>query len=211
MVKNIEIENYYSRNWLQVYSNQIIIFLITVIISFILIIHYKHYKNYQDILANEKFNIILYAMSINDSLTVKNQAIELLPKSSRTPYPSLSGLMLAKVFIMENNFIEAEKILNTVMNKQNLCDNLWHLANLRLIKVLLLQNKFIEAEKNIDLGISNKKFSSSYHELLGDLLIANNKILDANVQYKKAIDHLPENVIDPWLQLKSNEISSISN
>ncbi len=206
MVENIELKNSCQANWLQIYGNKIAVYLGITILMVGVTSYWRHHRNYQDLLANKIFDIVLYAMSVNDNLTVKNNAMELLKYSNRTPYSRLAGLMLAKVFIMENNLIEAEKILNLVFHKQNTKDSIWHLANLRLIKVLLLQNKFSEAEKNINLGIAAKKFMVSYQELLGDLLVANNKLADANVQYQQAINNLPENTLAPWLQLKINEI-----
>lgn len=206
MVENIELKNSYQASWLQIYGNKIVVYLGITILIVGITSYWRHHRNYQDLLANKNFNMILYAMSVNDNLTVKNNAMELLKYSNRTPYSRLAGLMLAKVFIMENNLIEAEKILNLVFHKQNTKDSIWHLANLRLIKVLLLQNKFSEAEKNINLGMVAKKFMVSYQELLGDVLVANNKLAEANVQYQQAINNLPENTLAPWLQLKINEI-----
>lgn len=206
-MKNIEIRDDYRTNWLPTYTNKIIFFVIFILIIISVVSYWEHHKKHQDFLANEKFNLISYAMSINDNLTVKNHAIELLNKPNTTPYPRLAGLMLAKVFIMENNLMEAEKILIQVIRKKNKKDSIWHLANLRLIKVLLLQNNLVEAEKIINVGISTKKFISSYQELFGDLLVVNKKLDDAHFQYQQSIKNLPENIMAPWLQLKINELN----
>lgn len=203
MIKDID----YKMNWWQIHTKKIIICLVIFMFMVSGISYWKHHEKHQDLLSNENFNIILYAMSINDNLTIKNHAIKLLNKPNSTPYPRLAGLMLAKVLILENDFIEAEKILIKVMQKQNNKDSIWHLANLRLIKTLLLQNKLLEAEKNINIGIADKKFTSRYHELFGDLLVANNKLVDAVAKYQEAINNLPENTIAPWLQLKINELN----
>jgi predicted negative regulator of RcsB-dependent stress response len=189
---------------------RISVYLLIIAGCFGIIKYWRHHLNYQDALAVKKFNFMSYAMSIGDTLTADTYGKELLDYSNRTPYPRLAAVFLAKILMMQNNLDEAAKKLYFVVNQNNK-DPIWHLANLKLAKVLLTQNKLSEAKNILSRGISEKSFSSMYHELQGDLFLANKELTAANLEYNQALKDLPEKAIAPWLDLKILETAVADN
>lgn len=188
------------------YKNIFIWLLIIISITFAGFKYISHYKNYKDLAANQKFNVLLLGLEQNDNVTVKLHAKDLLTYSDRTPYPRLGGILLAKVLVTENNLTEAESLLNSIIARGNFNDEIWHLANLRLAKILLMQKKLDLAAKAIKQGLKLNKFTAKYQELNGDLLLANNQVIDAHQFYQQAAQNLlQQQIISPWLDLKIKE------
>lgn len=197
-----------GKSWIWYHKKPLIWFLMLLLLLAGLFKYVQHYNKHQDIAVNQKFHVLLYAISINDNLTAKMHAEKVLAYSDRTPYPRLAGILLAKVHLIENDLIAAAKVLNSVIARKKQQDQVFELANLRLAKVLLLQNKLVEAEKIIARGLASGRFNSKYQELSGDLLVISNKLNEANLKYKQALQNLPENTMAPWLELKLQQTAS---
>lgn len=199
-----------------IFSTRVKIFSILIIIFFGIFKYWQHHMQYQDQLVAKNFQTMLFAMSINDTVTARTHGAELLKYSNRTPYPRLAALLLAKLSVIENNLNEAVNKLNLIVtqnelnkkNKKDKRDPIWHLANLRLAKVLLLQNKLSDVKNVLETGMVNQEFSSVYHELNGDLLVAEQKLKEANQAYNEAVKNLPQQINAPWLDLKITDTSS---
>jgi predicted negative regulator of RcsB-dependent stress response len=191
----------FDSNFWKLYGTRIKIYAILTVVIIAVVQYWHHHKNHANKLAAQKFNMALVAMSANDFLTAKNHNKELLKYSDSTPYPKLAALMLAKIFVQEDNLAAAISTLQTVVDKKSK-DNIWHIANLRLIKVLLLANQPKEAQNYLALGIKDQKFSSLYYERQGDIFLAKEELNQANNSYHKAVKALPEQTHAAWLDLK---------
>ena len=205
-MNKIKLNSYFAN----ISTMRIKICLISIVIIFVVIKYWQHHKFHEDRLVAQNYQTMLQAISVSDFVTVKTYGAELLKYSNRTPYPRLAALLLAKVFMLEDNLDEAAIRLNFVVNKKKK-DEIWHLANLRLAKVLLLQNKLSDAKKILEIGMTQKKFSGRYQELQGDLLFADHKLMEANKEYQDALKNLPKQVAVPWLDLKITETALEDN
>ena len=78
---------------------------------------------------------------------------------------------------------------------------------------IFLQNKLSEVEE-IKNSIENKipeSFYSKYQELFGDLLVAKNQKTAANLLYRDAVKHLPQQIPTTLLDLKITETDMENN
>ena len=193
-------------------GKQIGILALIMVLGLVVVKYWQHHKQVEDQLVAKNYQIMLSAMSKDDLVTVKNQGIELMKINSHTPYPRFAALFLTKLAEVDNDLETAANHLRWI-TKQAHKDPIWHIANLRLIKILLLQNKLSEVEE-IKNSIENKipeSFYSKYQELYGDLLVAKNQKTAANLLYRDAVKHLPQQIPTTLLDLKITETDMENN
>lgn len=121
---------------------------------------------------------------------VRAQATLIMEQFGDSMYADLSGLLLARFAVEDDNYEEAENILRTVAAQS---DNagLVQLANARLAKVLLNLGKHDEALSLVGQP-QDQAYKSLYAEIRGDIYLAQNKPEEAHTAYQEALE-----VLDP--------------
>lgn len=119
---------------------------------------------------------------------VRAQATSIMEQFGDSMYADLSGLVLAKLAVEDDNYQEAESILRTVAAQS---DNagLVQLANARLAKVLLNLGKHDEALSLVGQP-QDQAYKSLYSEVRGDIYLAQDKPQEAHTAYQQALEAL---------------------
>lgn len=119
---------------------------------------------------------------------VRAQATSIMEEFGDSMYADLSGLLLARLAVEDDNYGEAENILRTVAAQS---DNagLVQLANARLAKVLLNLGKHDEALSLVGQP-QDQAYKSLYAEIRGDIYLAQNKPEEAHTAYQEAMEAL---------------------
>lgn len=119
---------------------------------------------------------------------VRAQATAIIEQFSDSMYADLSGLVLARFAVENNNYEEAENILRTVAT-QSENPGLVQLANARLAKVLLNTKKYDEALSLVGQP-QDQAYKALYAEIRGDIHLAQNKAEEAHTAYREALEAL---------------------
>jgi len=116
----------------------------------------------------------------------------LLDNYKNTPYAALSGLLLAKDALSQNNPAEAVNSLQWVIDKS--ADPLLsQLARVRLARVYVMQNKPDDALALVEqASAKGKEYAAEFAEVKGDALVAKNQMQEAKTSYETALTLLSE-------------------
>ncbi len=135
---------------------------------------------------------------INEQQTRVNQ---LSSDYSDTPYASLASLILAKQHIAAGEIVQAQQLLQWVVNNTNQTE-LAYIAKIRLARVLASSDQVDQA-----LLILNEEFPQSFQamamELKGDLLVTKGEKDKAREAYTTAMTASQGN---PLIQLKIDDL-----
>ena len=93
--------------------------------------------------------------------------------------------MLGKLYVEDNNHEAAQKHLQWVIDNSSQ-NELKHLARLRMARLLLSENKVEQALQMID-SVEQGKFTASYEELKGDILLQQGNTEAARTAYQLAL------------------------
>lgn len=128
----------------------------------------------------------------------------LVTKADKTPYAALASLLLAKLAVEAEDFEKAAEHLRWAMDNGSLPE-LKQTARLRLTRLLLSQGKPDEALPALT-GTEGEE-SASYHELRGDIMVAQDQSSEAREAYTQAIALSPPGAEVKLLQMKLDDLS----
>ena len=121
----------------------------------------------------------------NKSLDAIARGVETLQSEyNEYPYAALATLVEAKTLMETEQFSEAEKKYQWVINNSDLI-TLQHISRIRLANLLSSQGKNEEALKA--LGTDYGSFKASYMETQGDILVLLKRINEAKAAYDQAL------------------------
>ena len=107
---------------------------------------FLHHRNTVFEKASLIYDNMLQANATGNLTETTKKAVLLKNDYTDTPYAQMARLMLAKLAVSENHFIEAENQLKEVIAHQS-DSPLQSIARLRLARVLLAEKKLNEAEQ----------------------------------------------------------------
>lgn len=173
---------------------------------------YRYWTNYQTTQA-EQASLIYAQVIVNAANANSSKAFEqgksLISDYSGTPYAALSALTLSKLALDNTDYPTAAAQLRWVIDNSS-DDGLKHVARLRLARVLAAQDK-------PDLAISllnetdTSGFTNLYQETRGDILVQQGKVMEAAVEYSKALEDLEMNPQRRRiLEMKFNDLAVIT-
>ena len=137
---------------------------------------------------------------------IKSRVESMMNDFSDSPYSSLAVLLEAKKLVDSGELAAAEEKLRWVVAESN--DNsLRHVARLHLATVLSAQGKHEEAIELLE--VEQDKFSPSYLELKGDILVSMGRREEAKAVYDQALQaYATIGARAQLLQLKRNDLGS---
>lgn len=143
------------------------------------------------------------AADLFQAMLVEDGNGELLLKGySKTPYPQMAALLLAKKAVLEGDLPKAEEQLRWVIAQKKHNKLATHIATERLARVLLQLGKPDEALQLLTKTKPDTAYEALYEEVIGDIYVAKNDNLQAKTAYMKAMVSLPEGAQNPLLQMK---------
>ncbi|AKU24531.1 tetratricopeptide repeat protein [Massilia sp. MB5] len=120
-----------------------------------------------------------------DNAKVQRAAGDIQSRFGATAYAQMSALVAAKSAFDANDMKAAKAQLQWVIEKGN--EEYKAVAKLRLAGVLLDEKAYDEALKVLA-GDTSPQFSGAVADRKGDILVAQNKLVEARAAYKAALD-----------------------
>ncbi len=145
---------------------------------------YQYWQNRQAVQAAALFDAVDSAARSGDSVRMEQAFADLKAKYSGTAQTAQAGLTLAKVLLDNGNPDGAKDALNWVAEKSS-DDGLKAIARLRLASVLMDQKSYDEAFKLVS-SASPPEFEAVYADRKGDILVLQDKRVEAIAEYTRA-------------------------
>ena len=134
---------------------------------------------------------MLYENLLRDDVSydaAKGLTNDLRADYSRTPYPAMAGLAMAKRAVEQGDNAEARSQLQWVVDNAG-DEAMSHIARLRLAMILLSEGKSSGVLSLLD-GIDSPQFGGRYAELRGDAHVAAGNKDAARVAYNDSMERL---------------------
>jgi predicted negative regulator of RcsB-dependent stress response len=148
--------------------------------------YWNYYKTTQSEKASAIYEKILNDVSVGKMDSADQSTQTLLSDYTISPYPAISSLMLANLYIEKKNYGKAKEYLASTIDVAR-DEAMVHVARLRLARILFSQeNNAKEALALIDNKETNG-FSSQYNELKGDIHMSTGNTAEAIMSYNKAL------------------------
>lgn len=152
--------------------------------------------------ASAQYEAIYVAAQAGRHDEVLEQGKVVVGQYADTPYAALSALMMARAHVEQGDLGAAEEQLRWVLANGD-TDELRHVARIRLARVLLEQGEHAAVQALLQ-GVEFGTFASDYHEIQGDLALADGDARTARDAYRKALGGNPAN--SALIQLKLDDL-----
>jgi predicted negative regulator of RcsB-dependent stress response len=172
------------------YGNLILTVLTVLCLAFAGWRAWNYYQAKQASEAAGLYEALRAAAGTKDLAKVKEASGSIFEKFSGTGYAQMAALVTAKVYFDANDMKAAKAPLEWASDKAQ--DEEFRLtARLRLAAILLDEKAYDEAAKRLQ-GPVPKSYSGQFADARGDLLVAQNKLVEAKAAYKEAVDALAD-------------------
>jgi predicted negative regulator of RcsB-dependent stress response len=165
---------------------------------------WKDHREVQGKAASDLYSQLTGAVESSALEDAKAFEEKLLQDYDGTPYAALGALAMAKIYVEQNNLVEAEAKLRWTMDNSNE-QELQEISRLRLAQVLVAAEKYDDA-----LSMLSTELPASYvslaEELRGDALRAQGNLDEARAAYDKAL--LTAGGRSEYLQLKRDSLGA---
>ncbi|HZC00858.1 MAG TPA: tetratricopeptide repeat protein [Gammaproteobacteria bacterium] len=135
--------------------------------------------------ASTAFQQLLSQVADNKKEAAEQQAKQILDQYEKSPYAAFAALMLAKIAVDKNDLAQAKTHLQWAL-AHSTEPEIKRVARLRLVRLLLAEGNTDQAQSLLD-EKDNMASLPSYHELKGDLLLAQGKLEEARNAYLQAL------------------------
>jgi predicted negative regulator of RcsB-dependent stress response len=166
------------------YGNLITWVLILALGSFAAYNFWNSHTRTQSVEASALYDELTDAVTAKDNARSQRIAADIQAKFKRTAYAQMSALAAAKTAFDANDLKTAKAQLQWVLDNGN--DEYKSVARLRLAGVLLDEKNFDGAMKLLDAEYL-PQFRAEVADRKGDVLVAQNKIVDARAAYVAAL------------------------
>jgi len=178
------------KDWWKKYGTTV---LTGLLVFFVANFSWNFWRNYQQRHTGEASLIYTqmlsaFQMKKNDEAQIFGK--QLLQEYKRTPYASLTGLVLAKEAVTQGKLDEALTQLQWVI-KYAANDSWKQIARLRAARILSAQNNS-QAALDLLQRIDDAGYRAAIDELKGDILLAQGKNQEASVAYQTALQNSPQ-------------------
>lgn len=148
--------------------------------------YWNYYKTSQGEKASAIYEQLLKDVSVGKLDSADKSAKVLISDYTISPYPAISSLMLANVYIEKKKYSKAKEYLQSAINVAN--DNaMMHVARLRLARIIFSQEGNANEALTLIDGKESNGFSSQYAELKGDIYMSTGKVAEAANSYSQAL------------------------
>jgi predicted negative regulator of RcsB-dependent stress response len=166
------------------YGNLVTWVLILALGSFAAYNYWNKHKRDQAVEASALYDELTDAVTAKDNAKSQRIASDIQAKYKRTTYAQMSALAAAKTAFDANDLKTAKAQLQWVLDNGN--DEYKSVAQLRLAGVLLDEKNFDGAMKLLN-GTFLPQFAAEVSDRKGDVLVAQNKLLEARAAYVAAL------------------------
>lgn len=195
------------KNWIKQYS---LVILAGVAIAIAAITGWRYWQQRQATTlshASAIYDEMLTKRAQNDSTATVVQAQKIFSHYPQTTYSQLAAMMIAREAIEKNNYPEAEKNLNWVLDHSHIA-SIKQIARLRLARTFIAEQKPDAAISVLD-KVEDKSFNGLTNEIKGDAYLAMKNINKARESYQLALAELPNaEEIRPLLQMKYDNLAT---
>lgn len=165
---------------------------------------WNSHKRTQSVEASALYDELQVAVAANDNAKVQRIAGDIENKFDSTAYAQMAALGAAKVAFEANDLKTAKTQLQWVVDHGN--DEYKAIARLRLSGVLLDEKAYDAALKLLADGIP-PQFAAQASDRKGDVLVAQNKLVEARQAYVAALAAMPKE--SPGRQLVTVKLEAI--
>ncbi len=186
-------------------TSTIVIFIVALSLSFGWRFWLQHRENVLTE-ASANYEQLLNNVVNNNNAGAIQVANTLMQNYSHTPYAPLAALMLARQFVYQGNYSDAENQLIWVMHHAH-NKAIRQIARLRAARVLLAQNQPQQALLMLS-KIDDQAYLPVIDEITGDCYVALGQFNQASQSYQQATTVLPGyDVAQPILRMKLDNLS----
>lgn len=172
--------------WWKQFGNLVILIVAAVIITVGAVRGWSYYQSKQGFEAGELYAQLQGAVGANDPKKVQDIAAVMTEKYARSGYAAFAALAAAKAAFDSGDLAAAAARLQWVVANAKDAETR-DIGRLRLAAVLLDQKKFDEALKLLEEPHVDSLIAL-YADLKGDVLVGQDKPLDARAAYQLALD-----------------------
>lgn len=158
--------------------------------------------------ASIAYQSMMHASLENDDKGTQSYANLLVNDYSKTVYASAAHLVLAKVFVGQEDFNKAVDELSVVAHHSKM-DALKHVAVLRLARLYVSQKQYEKALKELE-SIEHSAYSTIGNELRGDIFVAKGDFSKAINSYAQALKEMQlSGAKNLYLEMKHGAVASM--
>ncbi|MDP9108629.1 MAG: tetratricopeptide repeat protein [Pseudomonadota bacterium] len=170
---------------------------------------WNYYQRNQSMQATQLYNELQNAFSAKDNAKVQRAAADMRERFARTSYAQMSAMTAAKSAFDANDLKAAKAQLQWIID--NGTDQEYKaLAKIRLAGVLLDEKAYDDGLKLLA-GDFPAEFAADVADRKGDLLVGQNKLVEARAAYQAALDKAePKNPGRQIIQIKLDAIGGAS-
>lgn len=191
--------------WWNQYGNLLMWLLIAALAGYSAWTGWNFYQRRQSAQASQLYEELIKAVSVKDNAKVQRAAGDMQDKFGRTVYAEMAALTAAKSAFDASDLTIAKAQLQWVMNKGG-DEEYKALAKIRLAGILLDEKAYEAGLKLLD-----EEFPASFSALVadrkGDILVAQNKIVEARAAYQLALEKMDQR--NPGRQLIQLKLDAI--
>ncbi|MGB4344964.1 MAG: tetratricopeptide repeat protein [Burkholderiaceae bacterium] len=193
------------KGWWKQYGNLTSWVVIVVLLGFSGWSGWKYYQRDQAMKAALLYEEIIKAVDAKDAAKVARAAADMKDKFGRTAYAQMGALSAAKSAFDAKDMNAAKAHLQWVA-EHGRSEEFIAIAKVRLAGVLLDEKSYDEGLKALS-GSFPEQFAALVADRRGDLLVAQNKLAEARIAYKEALDKTEiKNPARQLIQLKFDAI-----
>ena len=135
---------------------------------------------------------------------------ELASNYSGTPYLDQARFLMSRLHMDRNEFDQAADYLAQIVEDGG-TSAVARVARLRLARVRLHQRRYDDALEVLESGDSNSAFAARYHEVRGDVLLAQGHIDRARAEYEAALTADEQGLVDRgFVQNKLDGLTNVA-
>jgi predicted negative regulator of RcsB-dependent stress response len=183
-------------------------------IALLLVSGWHYWERYQNNIlfhASGVYDEMMDARSQANAKSLANTAVQaerLLTHYPKTPYAQFAALMLARDAVAKQNFPEALKQLNWVIDHSS-NHSLQQIARLRIARIDIAQKQPAAAIEALSV-VNDQSFAGLIAEVKGDAYLRMQEATKAKDAYQLALQELPKDEVTerPLLQMKIDNIAT---
>lgn len=191
--------------WWNQYGNLLSWVLIVALASYAAWAGWTTYQRSQSNQASQLYDELQKSVAAKDNAKVQRAAGDIGSKFGKTAYAQMGALAAAKTAFDANDLKTAKEQLQWVINNGS-SDEYKAIAKIRLAGILLDEKAYDEGLKLLSGDFPNQ-FDADLADRKGDILVAQNKIVDARTAYQAALDKMDQK--NPGRQLIQLKLDAI--
>lgn len=196
------------KNWIKQYS---LVIIAGVLIAVVAITGWRYWQQRQNKILNHAsaiYDEMLTMRAQSDNKATQVQAKKLFSRYSQTTYGQMAAFMLARDAIAQNNYLEAEKNYQWIIDHSKI-HSMRQIARIRLARIMIAKQKPEDALNELK-TLDDKNFVGLIDEVRGDAYLALKNTTMARQSYQQALSELPNaEVIRPVLRMKYDNLTTI--